>query len=231
MKEKIKNGISKHKYCLFIILVLFIGFSMSMICYFNEKNKFINPYQIKVGPMDNFVFLGDSITEYYPLEAYYDDLPVINSGISGDKTTDILPNMKKRVYQYNPTKVILLIGTNDLVVDTDKMEKEVIKHIKEMVNKMKKYRKKTSIYIESIYPVNKMMNEQVVGSRNNKRIKRVNQKIKELCQREGCTYIDMYPFLTDEKGNLNQKYTSDGLHLNSLGYVVVTRELLPYLNS
>ena len=34
----------------------------------------------------------------------------------------------------------------------------------------------------------------------------------------------------DEDGNLKSNYTEDGLHLNSLGYVVVTRCLLPYLN-
>ena len=40
----------------------------------------------------------------------------------------------------------------------------------------------------------------------------------------------MYLHLVDDKGNLKEKYTEDGLHLNSLGYVVVTREILPFLN-
>ena len=39
----------------------------------------------------------------------------------------------------------------------------------------------------------------------------------------------MYDELTDEDGNLNKKYTNDGLHPNSLGYAKITRVLLPYI--
>ena len=40
-------------------------------------------------------------------------MPVVNSGVSGDKTNDILDNMEERIYRYNPSKVVILVGTND----------------------------------------------------------------------------------------------------------------------
>ena len=64
---------------------------------------------------DNYLFLGDSITEYYDLNNYYPNMPVINSGIAGNTTEDILDEMQERVYQYKSKyKIFILIGTNDL---------------------------------------------------------------------------------------------------------------------
>ena len=42
-----------------------------------ETVKFNNPYDIQISDTDNFVLLGDSITEGYPVDEFYDDLPVI----------------------------------------------------------------------------------------------------------------------------------------------------------
>ena len=63
---------------------------------------------------NNIVFLGDSITQGYNLSNYFNNYPVINSGISGNTTRDVLNDMYGRVYQYNPSKVVILIGTNDI---------------------------------------------------------------------------------------------------------------------
>lgn len=228
-KEKVRQVYKQHRWCIIIIsilLFLLLG-TIVLLCLKQESNT--SQFKITVGPMDNFVFLGDSITDFYPLEEYYDDLPVINSGISGNKTEDILKDMTKRVYQYNPTKVFLLIGTNDLNEEGTTAEK-VIKNIKKITSSIKTKRSRAKIYIESIYPVNKEIENHQVDRRDNKRIKEVNKSLEKICKEEGYTYIDLYSKLSDDKGNLKTKYTSDGLHLNSLGYVVVTRELSPYLN-
>lgn len=225
MKEKVYN----HIFCLIVILLLvFIIIFLSVMLL--STKKYVNPYQVEFGPADNFVFLGDSITDFYPLDEYYENIPVVNSGISGNKTTDILGQLDARVYQYNPTKVILLIGTNDLAEDSDLAEKQVLENIKKIVSSIRKNRSCAQIYIQSIYPVNKSVNASMVGNRNPDRIKRINKKLNSYCKKEKLTFINMYEHLVDENNNLKEKYTEDGLHLNSLGYVVVTREILPFLN-
>ena len=70
---------------------------------------------------ENIVFLGDSITDWCPFDALYDkDIPIINSGRAGYRTFSILEEMDDLVYKYNPTKVFILIGTNDLNTHTGK---------------------------------------------------------------------------------------------------------------
>ena len=83
---------------------------------------------------ENILFLGDSITEIYPIDSIYNDLPVVKSGVSGFKTTDILDRMNDMVYQYNPTQVFLLIGTNDFRSNADdETIRQTIKNIKKII--------------------------------------------------------------------------------------------------
>ena len=70
-------------------------------------------------PEDNnrqntILFLGDSLTYNYKINEFFEGYKTFNSGISGNKTTDILNDLENRVYKYNSTKVFLLIGINDL---------------------------------------------------------------------------------------------------------------------
>ena len=224
----IKEKIKLHNYYLITIIIMLIIIIILLLT--KENNSFTNPYEVKVSPNDNFLFLGDSITDFYPLEEYYDNIPVVNSGIAGNKTTDILNDMQTRIYQYNPTKVFLLIGTNDLDSNDEDIVDTTFDNIKEIVKEIKDNRSDANIYVESVYPVNATIENNTVNNRTNKKIRNLNKKISSYCDGEDCNYINLYDDLIDEEGNLKEEYTEDGLHLNSLGYVVITRELLPYLN-
>ena len=216
-----------------IIVLLIICIIIGSVYIINEKksNQLKNPYDIKTSPDDNFVFLGDSLTEYYHLDEFYDDLPTINSGRAGWTTDQILDNIDSLVYIYNPTKVFLLIGTND--IEQGKSINDIVINIEKITKRIKKNRPKTKIYIESLYPVNNTDFEKIshgmVGQRSNTIIKKINKEIKKYCNEFDYTYIDVYNNLTDKNGNLKLEYTEEGLHLSSLGYIKVTKILYPYL--
>ena len=181
---------------------------------------------------ENIVFLGDSITDWCPFEGLYEDyIPIVNSGKAGYRTFELLPELEDLVYKYNPTKVFILIGTNDLNTHTGK--KQLVDNIEKMIKRIKKHRPKCKIYIQSIYPVNRTDDGRIdlekVSKRENTEIKNVNKKIRELCKKHNVTYINVFKHLTDEQGNLAIKYTKDGLHLNDLGYLKVTTVLTPYV--
>lgn len=225
----------------FIILFSFIlGF---LICYIisvrtdilgnvKVKTETVTKTETKVVMDDNYVFLGDSIFEQYDLEKFYKDMPVINSGISGHTTKHILESMDDRLYIYNPSKVFLMIGTNDFAhgISTD----DTVKNIGKIIEKIKKNRPYAEIYVQSIYPVNKTDNEKVdldtVGDRNNEDIKLMNAEIEEICKEKKVTYMNIYDLLLDEDGNLKLDYTVEGLHINDEGYEVITEEVMKVIN-
>ncbi len=180
---------------------------------------------------DNVVFLGDSITYQYPLDEFYEDTHVVNSGVNGNQTTDILDNMYERVYRYNPSKVILLIGTNDLT--NNRSDEKILGNIKKIIIRIKENRPYAKIYVQSIYPINETMQKEadvLEDHKTNKRISKINKKLKELCKEEKVTYIDTYSTLLDENKELKRSYAEDGLHLTALGYIKVTNVLMPYIN-
>lgn len=190
-------------------------------------------WEYKAKKSDNFVFLGDSITDWYPIDEMYENLPIVNSGKAGFNTKDILERLEEMVYRYNPTKVVILIGTNDLNVPSPDSNDEIIDRVIKIIQKIHDNRSGAKIYLQSIYPINKTDDEkivdEVVGKREQEDIIEINKKLKEYCKKNNVTYINVYDELTDEDGNLDLKYTKDGLHLNTLGYIKVTKTILPYL--
>ena len=235
-KQMNRNNIKKCILILIVIIsiilntVLLSVISSQYSALNSEKNEHKEELKSLEKAYTNYLFLGDSITEYYDLGKYFPDMPVVNSGIAGDTTDDILNDMKGRVYDYNPSKVFLLIGTNDLL--EDKTNEEIFNNIKKIVDGIKENRSEAEIYIESIYPVNRSMDKRLymVGSRQNKDIIEINKMIKDYCNEENLTYINTYDELLDDDGNLKKDYSKDGLHLSSEGYEVVTKTLGKYLN-
>lgn len=212
-----------------IIIICLLTFIIYHYTTFNHhKVKVVTKIKEVEKVPANYLFLGDSITDFYDLDKYYNELPVVNSGISGNTTDDILNDMKKRAYQYNPSKVFLLIGTNDLI--HNKSNEEIVEKVEKIIEEIKENRSKAEIYLQSIYPVNYKLSPYMVKSRKNDDIKEINEKLEDYCEDNDITYIDMYDLLKDEDDNFNSKYTKDGLHPNDDGYEVITKELKKYLD-
>ena len=106
------------------------------------------------------------------------------------------------------------------------MSKRIIKKIVKKIAKKRPYAK---IYVESIYPLAKKPDLASFRKIKNRRIILINKKIKQICNDNYLTYIDVYNELTDDNGYLKEKYTEDGLHLNGLGYYKVTKVLKKYI--
>ena len=127
-------------------LVIFIGASfmllVGILLCVNEQeiiklNSRLERLERYTYNKESIVFLGDSITSRCDLDKYFPNYNVYNSGIAGNMTKDILDNIENRVFVYNPTKVFILIGTNDLVYSG--LDNDGIKNnIKDLNNKKKK---------------------------------------------------------------------------------------------
>lgn len=219
------NTVSINKLYLAIIIMLVIlifAFILinSRIHHIEQMIKPVEPVTYYVNPKT--IFFGDSITSNYDLTKYFERNDYINKGIGGNKTTDLLNRMKESIYDYNPSRVILLIGTNDLSKGTP--IKEIASNISLIIKKIQKNNVKTEIFVESVLPVNKneeesdKINKQAVGRRNNQDIQKLNELIQMICEEQGVYYIDAYDEFTDKDGNLKVEYTVEGLHLNDAGY-------------
>lgn len=221
LKEKF---ITYMAFIIFIIIII-LTFMITKAMYENKETP-----KNDENANETIIFLGDSLTHKYKLDEFFEEYPIINSGINGNTTKDIIENLENRVFVYKPTKIILLIGINDMKMKIPKQE--TIANIKYIAKKIKENDPKIKLYIESIYPIGK---EEVLMLGNFKDVKReeipkYNKEIEEFCNKEKITYINVYNTLLDEKGDLKPIYTKDGIHLTDLGYYKVTKVLEKYIN-
>ena len=215
-------------FILIVILLLgILGFCIYLLARPVEP-KVVTKEKEVVTVDDNYLFLGDSITELYDLDEHFPDMPVVNSGISGNVTEDILDDMRGRVYQYNPSKVFLLIGTNDIQEEVS--EEDIVNNIKEIISSIKANRPYAEIYLESIYPVDE--DKEASRDRTNEVIMDINDQLEKYCRDEDITYINLFDLLVDpdqEEAEIRDEYSDDGLHLTEEGYEIVTKEIMKYI--
>lgn len=176
---------------------------------------------------EKIIFAGDSITDGYDVNKYYqyDDKMLINSGINGYTTTNILNRFYNVIEQYHADKLFLLIGTNDLTGKAT--NDEIVANIEKILSLSKETNPNIRLYLESIYPINRNLRPN--DRRSNENIVYINNEMQKYCLANNITYIDIYSLLVDIDGNLNANYTRDGLHLNDEGYEVVTSALKNYV--
>lgn len=215
-------------YYLIVIAVI----SIFILITINKTNQF-NGWKIinkNIQP-NTIVFIGDSITEGADFKEAFDGAIVLNKGISGDVTEEVISRLNKDVYQFQPSKVFLLIGINDIGQNID--NDEIVNNIQKIVNSIMNNSSSSKIYLQSIYPVNdtndKKIDRKYFKYRNNEDVVLINKSLKKFAEKENITYIDIYSKLIDKNDNLKLDYTKEGLHLNNEGYEVIFNTLRSYV--
>ena len=168
------------------------------------------------------VFAGDSITEFFALKKYLGrDLPLVNRGIAGTDSVWLLDHLKEQVLELEPSKLVLLIGIND--IGRAYPIQEIVNRISDIVMTVRQESLFTEIYLLSVLPVSERPeHSSKVKIRNNATVRELNQQLAVL---PGVTYVDLYDYLTDAHGQLNDTYTTDGLHLSPQGYQVLAEPI------
>ena len=200
----------------------------------NTFFKRINEFKENPVGHNKIVFLGNSITN--GLRRHFSKLnrsDVVNRGIDGDISLGILERLDEIIY-YKPKAVFILIGLNDFFNDLTKMpevtSKFVSKNILKAANTIKRASPKTKIYLQTILPINtqQYQNKLKKDTGNiyywlepdfkiniNEQILKTNEILRN---NEIFQVIDLHTLFIDKNSIMNKEYSTDGVHLNTLGY-------------
>ena len=181
--------------------------------YYKKKIEKFADENCTVAPGEtDVVFLGDSLTDFCPLDVYYPEWKTLNRGIAGDTTDGVLRRMSVCAYEVKPKVVVLLIGGNNLQTMFTDYE-EIIKGLLGTLPR-------TKIILVSLTPMTAPYAEK------NPLSKRNNLCIKEIAERYGLPFVDLYDDLLDPATQeLKDDYTYDGAHLTPDGYTVFTKKI------
>lgn len=202
-----------------------------------DRYRILNEKIIK----GQILFTGSSLMEQFPVNELMMteriDRIIYNRGIGGFTTADMLQNMDVQIFDSEPSKIFINIGTNDIAYHGAPFADVLaymLKNYSDILSQIKTRLPLTQVYMMAYYPVNEtdVVNEWNAGAfvnRNNKNLPIANAAVKDLSRQFGYHYIDVNTGLTDERGMLRKEFTIDGIHMYANGYRIVLENMKPYL--
>lgn len=198
------------------------------------------PKDLQLKPGDKIVAIGDSITGQggymrdidAVLTQQYPDLKiqrVLNRGISGQKSEDLVERFNKDVIKQKPAFVTISIGINDVWHRLKKPHDEkVLVAYKANVGQMVDAAQKAGIKVILLTPT---LYQEDPNSEGNKRLVMYVEAEKQIAAEKKCGLVDLHAmFLAalkhrpeGQKGNF---LTRDGVHMKPLGDAIMATAML-----
>ncbi|MCA9974876.1 MAG: hypothetical protein KC413_03975, partial [Anaerolineales bacterium] len=181
---------------------------------YERRFSFFEKHPIQPG---DTVFLGDSITEWFPLDEMFPNVRIKNRGISGDTTDGILRRLHQ-ITNGQPHRIFLKIGTND--VGFGHPLPQISANYETILARIKAESPRSAVFVLSILP----RHPPYTGE-----IQRLNQIIAALAQKHNFTFIDLFPHFVNDQGGLRAEFTNDNLHLMGGGYAQFRDVIAPHV--
>lgn len=183
----------------------------------------------------NICFVGDSITHYWELGAYFQKYAlVINRGIGGDTADVLAKRFDADVLQLKPKLCVLMVGINNTWILDDyakqkdalqEKEKEILVILKNSYRSILQAAKEANqaMFLCSVLPVS-------YRAYRNQFVLQINAMLKELCISYKIPYVDYHRHMVKEDGlTLKDGLSWDGVHPHVFGYDCMAQVITPML--
>lgn len=174
-------------------------------------------FEVLRPPASPVVFLGDSITNRGMWSELLGNPRVVNRGIGGDTTARVLARLDG-IYRLKPSKLFLMIGVNDL--NRSVGQDEIEANFEKIFDGFDTNIPETKIFVQSVLP----MNEDLVVNAN-ARVPALNAYLQKEAAERGYRWVNLVPAFADEKGELRNDLSNDGIHLLGKGYSVWRQQI------
>ena len=181
--------------------------SLTIIAFGDSLTTGFVPTRIAHQPYTRF--LQQHLIKFCSLNSLTDlYIQIINRGVNGNLTSDMLLRFRWDVLNTHPTHVIILGGTNDLgwALPVD----QIFANLTEMY---------TQACEHNIIPICCAVPSILGWDAGIPPRIQLNTHIQEYCHKNRLQFIDLFTQACDSQTKrLLGEYTSDGLHFNTLGY-------------
>lgn len=175
---------------------------------------------------DEIVFVGDSITEFNPIEELIESsLKIYNRGIRGITSLQLFDHLEEQILGLKPKIIFLMIGVNDLKIREPQLVFETILTI---IKQVKKNLPQSKIYLQSILPINE--SSKFIRNKNRRSTKSVLILNKLLSEIDNVYWLDLHSLLRDSNNELPERYTTDGVHLTIDAYRIISQKFQEIIN-
>ena len=157
-----------------------------------------------------FLFIGDSLIEFFMWQKRFPDEQVYNFGSAGETAEGLLsrlPNILDRIK--SPDLVMVMTGTNNIAME----DYGFLFTYEQIIALLQKHYEQATIVITSLLPIELFFLGDAVP--------RVNRRLKDIARSGNVVYLDLYPLFLGKDSRANPAYyEADGVHLSEEGYEV-----------
>ena len=154
--------------------------------------------------------VSSSIRLWKDLQEIYPKYQIVNTGFGGSEASDLLTYTQELILQYNPKKVFIYEGDND--INANKRPKDIISVFKKIIKKIQNSNPDARIVIISAKP--SLARWHLKG-----KYKKLNRRFNRLCKKEQyLDYANIWNIMLDRNKLRQDLFIEDGLHMNSKGY-------------
>jgi lysophospholipase L1-like esterase len=192
----------------------------------------------RVAQKGQTVLVGSSLMEQFPFYELKMSLgipgTVYNRGIGGYTTAELLQVMDTCIFDLEPSRVFINIGSNDMAALGFTVD-GLRDNYRQILAQIKQRLPACRVTLMAYYPINDSFSipgidpQEFFATRNNKTILACNRMAAELADQMGCAFINVNLGLYDENGSLKGDFTVEGLHMWPDAYLEVFKALRPYL--
>lgn len=180
----------------------------------------------------DYLFIGDSITHRWDINAYFrTDKFIVNRGIGGDHSEFLVRRFEADCIQLKPKHAIILIGTNDIyrihpdwrrpTETEDEVLSKFIKNISIMVKRCNEC---------DILPVLcSILPSKVEAPYDCEARWRLTTQMNDFLKSLGEIYVDYHSVLACDGVSMSPEITPDGVHVNAIGYESMAKTLKEYV--
>lgn len=179
-------------------------------------------------------FIGDSITQGWEgagknvWHEFYGHRKVINMGVSGDRTENVLWRFEQGQLDGIKAKVaVVMIGTNNSNKNKDGSktysDSDILEGVTAIVADIRRRQPDTKIVLLGIFPRGKAFSAQ------RGRLLEINQALAKLDDGQHIIYLDFGSQLIEKDGSISKDIMPDALHPNETGYKIWANAMEPKL--
>ncbi len=172
---------------------------------------------------NSIVFTGSSSVRLWKnLQEEYPEISILNTGFGGSQASDLLLHLDELVLQYNPTKVFIYEGDNDL--NAGKPVSQIMADMDLLVERIHQQLPETSIVLISPKP-----------SPSRWQLKTSYEVLNDLFRQyatthNGVDFMNIWDAMLDKNGRpMPEIFISDSLHMNEKGYAIWNQSVKPFL--
>ncbi len=166
---------------------------------------------------ESIVFVGDSITAGGDWQTWFPEYAVSVEATPGD-VTDRLNERLPAIIELQPETLAILIGANDF--GQNRSVEYVVRSIEYFLAMVRQDVPGSRTLVQSILPR---------GREYSNDIQEANRHLRQYALNVHAQYLDLWPAMATEDGELKPEFTTDRLHLTPEGYEAWLAELRPAL--